>query len=43
VQLMEPAVLARISARHVDPGDTVEITLRSVDTETGETVFERVG
>lgn len=42
VQLIEPAVLVRLTARRVDPGDDIRVRLRSVDIENHHTVFERV-
>ncbi len=42
VQLVEPAVLARLSARRVDPGDDVRVRLVSVDVERFDVSFERV-
>ena len=42
VQIIEPAVLARLSARRVDPGDDVRVRLVSVDPERFEVEFERV-
>jgi exoribonuclease R len=42
VQLAEPAVLARISARRVDPGDDVRVRLVTVDVERRRIEFERV-
>jgi exoribonuclease R len=42
VQLREPAVLARLAARHVDPGDDVRVRLKRVDIELGHVEFERV-
>ena len=42
VQITDPAVLTRVSARGVDPGDDVRVRLESVDVERSEVVFERV-
>lgn len=42
VQISEPAVLARLSARRVDPGDDVRVRLVSVDPERFDVEFERV-
>ena len=42
VQIIEPAVLARLSARRVDPGDDVRVRLVSVDIERFQVEFERV-
>jgi exoribonuclease R len=42
IQLREPAALARLMARHVDPGDDVRVRLIRVDVERAEVEFERV-
>ncbi|NNE12468.1 MAG: RNB domain-containing ribonuclease, partial [Ilumatobacter sp.] len=42
VQIREPAVLTRLSARRVDPGDDVRVRLESVDVEQRTVEFERV-
>lgn len=42
IQLREPAVLTRLSARKVDPGDELTVRLVSVDVETFRADFERV-
>jgi exoribonuclease R len=42
VQIAEPAVLVRIEARRVDPGDDVRVRLVSVDIERRRVEFERV-
>jgi len=42
VQICEPAVLTRLAARHVDPGDEIGVRLTSVDVDTSTTSFERV-
>ncbi len=42
VQIPEPAVIARISARHVDPGDDVRVRLVGVDIDDRRVEFERV-
>lgn len=42
VQLGDPAVLARLPARRVDPGDEIRVRLESVDVESFRTEFERV-
>jgi exoribonuclease R len=42
VQIGDPAVLARMSARGVDPGDAIRIRLTSVDVERRNVAFERV-
>lgn len=43
VQLVDPAVLTRVHARHVDPGDDVDVRLVEADPEARSTRFERVG
>ena len=42
VQIADPAVLTRLSARRVDPGDEVTVRLVSVDLDRFEVEFERV-
>ena len=42
VQIADPAVLVRLGARRVDPGDDVRVRLERVDIERRETEFERV-
>ncbi len=42
IQLLEPAVVARVDARRVDPGDEVRVRLVSADTTLGRVRFERV-
>jgi exoribonuclease R len=42
VQIADPAVLARLEARRVDPGDDVRVRLVSVDVERRRVEFERV-
>ncbi|MDW3214405.1 MAG: RNB domain-containing ribonuclease [Ilumatobacteraceae bacterium] len=42
VQIVDPAVLARLSARRVDPGDDVRVRLESVDVDRFQIDFERV-
>ncbi len=41
-QIADPAVLGRVRAHHIDPGDEIRVKLVSVDVETAEVVFERV-
>ena len=41
-QVTEPAVLGRVSARHVDPGDEIRVRVVSVDVENAQVVYERV-
>jgi hypothetical protein len=42
IQIVEPAVLVRLPARRVDPGDPVTVRLVSVDVDDVAVVFERV-
>lgn len=42
IQISDPAVLTRITARRVDPGDDVRVRLESVDVDERRTEFERV-
>lgn len=42
-QIADPAVLARVHAHHVDPGDDIRVRLVSVDVAGRDTEFERVG
>ncbi|MDJ0771335.1 MAG: RNB domain-containing ribonuclease [Ilumatobacter sp.] len=42
VQIADPAVLVRIAARRVDPGDDVRVRLTSVDVDRRTVEFERV-
>ncbi len=43
IQLREPAVVARLSANHVDPGDAVRVRLLEADPARRLVRFERVG
>ncbi|MET0325393.1 MAG: RNB domain-containing ribonuclease [Ilumatobacteraceae bacterium] len=43
VQLVDPAVMVRVSARNVDPGDEIRVRLTAVDTTARTTAFTRVG
>lgn len=43
VQILDPAVLVRLAARRVDPGDEVRVRLESVDVEQRSVTFRRVG
>jgi exoribonuclease R len=43
VQLADPAVLARVEAHHVDPGDEIRVLLTSVDVDARQVEFTRVG
>lgn len=42
IQIAEPAVIVRVDARKVDPGDSIRVKLISVDVERRHTEFERV-
>jgi exoribonuclease R len=41
-QIAEPAVLGRLTARHVDPGDSIRVRLERVDVTQGTAEFVRV-
>jgi exoribonuclease R len=43
IQLAEPAVLARVEAHRVDPGDQMRVRLAAVDVDSRRIEFERVG
>ena len=43
VQVADPAVLARVEAHHVDPGDLLRVRLAAVDIESRRVDFARVG
>ena len=43
VQISDPAILVRLSAHRVDPGDEVRVRLESVDVERRSVTFQRVG
>lgn len=43
VQIADPAILVRLSAHRVDPGDEVRVRLESVDVERRSVNFQRVG
>jgi exoribonuclease R len=43
IQVCEPAIVARVAARRVDPGDDVKVKLISTDPNRREIEFERVG
>lgn len=43
VQIVDPAILVRLSAHRVDPGDEVRVRLESVDVEQRSVAFQRVG
>ncbi|MGH9135303.1 MAG: RNB domain-containing ribonuclease [Ilumatobacteraceae bacterium] len=42
IQIAEPAIVARVDARHVDPGDDVRVRLVEADPESRSVRFERV-
>lgn len=42
VQIADPAVLVRLTARRVDPGDQIRVRLVAVDVDTAAVTFERV-
>jgi len=42
IQLLDPAVVARVDARRVDPGDEIRVRLVLADPATGRVEFERV-
>ncbi len=43
IQLTDPAVLARVEAHRVDPGDAIRVRLTGVDVDSRRVQFERVG
>lgn len=43
IQVCDPAVVARVVARRVDPGDDIQVKLTKADPETRRIEFERVG
>jgi exoribonuclease R len=43
IQVVEPAVVARVVARNVDPGDDITVKLVRADPDTRTIEFERVG
>lgn len=43
IQILDPAVVARVPARRVDPGDAVRVRLIRADVSTATVEFERVG
>ena len=42
IQITDPAIVARVDARHVDPGDQVRVRLVAADPEHRTVQFERV-
>jgi hypothetical protein len=42
IQITDPAIVARVDARHVDPGDPVRVRLVAAEPEHGTVRFERV-
>jgi exoribonuclease R len=43
MQLVDPIVVARVNAHHVEPGDDIRVRLISVEPEARQVHFERVG
>ena len=43
IQLVDPAVIARVDGKGAVPGDRIAVELKEVDTLGGRVVFERVG
>ncbi|MFT5026806.1 MAG: exoribonuclease R, partial [Ilumatobacter sp.] len=43
IQVRDPAVVARVVARHVDPGDDIQVKLIKADPAERRVDFERVG
>jgi hypothetical protein len=43
VQLVDPAVLARVHAHRVDPGDEIRVQLQAVDLTARRVELSRVG
>jgi exoribonuclease R len=43
VQLVDPAVMVRVAAHRVDPGDEIRVKLTAVDTTARTVAFARVG
>jgi len=41
-QIAEPAVIGRVHAHRIDPGDEIRVRVTSVDVVAGEVVYERV-
>jgi exoribonuclease R len=42
VQILDPAILVRLTARRVDPGDEVRVRLEQVDVERRSVTFQRI-
>jgi exoribonuclease R len=42
IQIADPAVIVRVAAHHVDPGDSIRVKLISVDVERRHTEFARI-
>jgi exoribonuclease R len=42
IQITDPAIVARVDARHVDPGDRVRVRLVAAEPEQRTVRFERV-
>ena len=43
IQICDPAVISRVAANDLDPGDRIEVRLTSVDVAERDVEFERVG
>jgi exoribonuclease R len=43
IQVCEPAVMARVAARRIDPGDEIRVRLVRTDPTARSIEFERVG
>lgn len=43
IQVLDPAIVARVVARRVDPGDDIQVKLVSADPDSRKIKFERVG
>ena len=43
IQLVDPAVLAHVTAHHVDPGDAVRVRLVAADVDRRTVEFHRIG
>jgi exoribonuclease R len=41
-QIADPAVVGRVRARHIDPGEALRVKVVDADVEAGEVTFERV-
>jgi len=43
IQITDPPVIARVTARRVDPGDVIQVRVASVDVDARRADLERVG